>query len=65
MEKILIIICVCLLIILLSLCFIWYNGVLEVIVDDVNGDTAKLEILEYDKIRKNKFMFIIIKRIKK
>lgn len=41
---------------------IWYNGTLEVAVDNEHGDDARLEILEYDKVRTNKFMILNIHR---
>lgn len=41
----------------------WYNGVLEVKSDD-DGDNLKLNINEYDMIKKRSFMIILIKRNK-
>lgn len=45
----------------LLMIMIWYNGVLEVKMDE-DGDNLKLNINEYDMIRKRKFMIIFIKR---
>lgn len=39
----------------------WYNGVLEVNSDDT-GDNLKLNINEYEMIKKKLFMIILIKR---
>ncbi|HSQ90456.1 hypothetical protein [Romboutsia sp.] len=39
----------------------WYNGVLEVRTDD-DGDNLKLNINEYDMIRRKRFMIVLIKK---
>lgn len=62
METIIIVILTSLLVTLIWSCMNWYNGVLNVVVDDENGDTAKLEILEYDKVRSKRIMLIVINR---
>lgn len=45
----------------IALILFWYNGVLEVTTDD-NGDSIKMNINEYDIIKKRRFMILIIKR---
>lgn len=40
---------------------VWYNGVLEVRMDE-DGDDLKLNINEYDMIRNRKLMILLIKR---
>lgn len=39
----------------------WYNGVLEVKTED-DGDNLKLNINEYDMIRRKRFMIVLIKK---